>query len=41
LEQVTVTFGEPFDFRSFHETAGPQEQVVETVRERVAQLGGR
>jgi long-chain acyl-CoA synthetase len=41
LEQVTVTFGEPFDTRSFHETARPQEQVVEAVRERVAELGGR
>ena len=41
LEQVTVTFGEPFDTRSLHETARPQEQVVEAVRERVAELGGR
>ena len=41
LEQVTVTFGEPFDSRSFHETARPQEQVVEAIRERVAELGGR
>jgi long-chain acyl-CoA synthetase len=41
LEQVTVTFGEPFDTRSFHETARPQEQVVAAVRERVAELGGR
>jgi long-chain acyl-CoA synthetase len=41
LEQVTVTFGEPFDPRSIGETARPQEQVVEAVRERVAELGGR
>jgi hypothetical protein len=39
LEQVTVTFGEPFDPRSFDETARPQEQVVEAVHERVAELG--
>ena len=39
LEQVTVTFGEPFDSCSFHETARPQEQIVEAVRERVAELG--
>jgi hypothetical protein len=41
LEQVTVTFGEPFDSRSFHKTARPQEQIVEAVRERVAELSGR
>jgi long-chain acyl-CoA synthetase len=41
LEQVTVIFGEPFDPRSFHESARPQEQIVQAVRERVAELGGR
>jgi long-chain acyl-CoA synthetase len=41
LEQVTVTFGEPFDSRNSHETATPQEQVVEAVRQRVAELGER
>jgi long-chain acyl-CoA synthetase len=41
FEQVTVTFGEPFDPRSFQESARPQEQIVEAVRERVADLGGR
>jgi long-chain acyl-CoA synthetase len=41
LEQITVTFGEPFDPRSVSESARPQEQVVEAVRERVAELGGR
>jgi len=41
FEQVTVTFGEPFDPRSFQESARPQEQIVEAVRERVAHLGGR
>jgi hypothetical protein len=41
LEHVTVTFGEPFDPRSFHETARPQEQIVEAVRECVAKLGAR
>jgi long-chain acyl-CoA synthetase len=39
LEQVTVTFGEPFDPRGFDETARLQEQVVEAVHERVAELG--
>jgi len=39
LEQVTVTFGEPFDPRGFDDTARPQEQVVEAVHERVAELG--
>jgi long-chain acyl-CoA synthetase len=41
LEQVTVTFGEPFDPRSLDETTRPQEQVVEAVHERVAELGAR
>jgi hypothetical protein len=41
MDQVTVTLGEPFDPRSISETARPQEQVVEAVRERVAELGGR
>jgi hypothetical protein len=36
-----VTFGEPLDARSFHETVRPQEQIVETVRERVPELSGR
>ena len=40
LEQVTVTFGEPLDPRSFHEFARPQEQIVEAVHERVTELGG-
>jgi hypothetical protein len=29
-----MTFGELFDSRSIHETARPQEQIVEAVRER-------
>jgi long-chain acyl-CoA synthetase len=41
LEQVTVAFGEPIDPTSFHENARPREQVVEAIRERVAELGGR
>ncbi|HET9927989.1 MAG TPA: 1-acyl-sn-glycerol-3-phosphate acyltransferase, partial [Rubrobacter sp.] len=41
LEQVTVAFGEPFDPRSFKETGRSREQVVEAIRERVAELGGR
>jgi long-chain acyl-CoA synthetase len=41
LAQVTVTFGKPFDPRDTDETARPQEQLVEAVRERVAQLGER
>jgi long-chain acyl-CoA synthetase len=41
LEQVTVTIGEPFDPRSFHEIARSQEQIVEAVRERVAELSRR
>jgi hypothetical protein len=36
-----VTFGEPLDSCSFHETVRPQEQIVEAVRERVAELSGR
>ena len=32
LENVTVAFGEPFDPRSFHETARPRERIVEAVR---------
>jgi long-chain acyl-CoA synthetase len=39
LEQVTI--GEPFDPRSFHEIARSQEQIVEAVRERVAELSRR
>jgi long-chain acyl-CoA synthetase len=41
LEQVTVAFGEPIDPSTFHEIARSQEQIVEAVRERVAELGGR
>jgi len=41
LEQITVTFGEPFDPRGSDETSRPQEQIVEAVRERVAELGER
>ena len=41
IPQVTVTFGEPFDPRSFRETARPQEQIVGAVRERVAELSVR
>jgi long-chain acyl-CoA synthetase len=40
LEQITVTFGEPFDPRSVSESARHQEHIVEAVRERVAELGG-
>jgi long-chain acyl-CoA synthetase len=41
LEKVTVSFGEPFDPRSLDEDDGSRKQVVEAVRERVAELGGR
>ena len=41
LEQVTVAFGEPLDPRSLDGTASSQEQVVEAVHERVAELGAR
>ena len=41
LKKVNVSFGEPFDPRSVDGDAGSQEQVVEAVRERVAELGGR
>ncbi|HEX5700533.1 MAG TPA: AMP-binding protein, partial [Rubrobacter sp.] len=41
LEQVTVAFGKPFDPRSSKETGRSREQVVEAIRERVAELGGR
>jgi long-chain acyl-CoA synthetase len=39
LEQVTVTFGEPVG--SLDEAFSSQEGIVEAVRERVAELGGR
>ena len=39
LEQVTVTFGGPVEF--LDEAFGSQEGIVEAVRERVAELGGR
>ena len=41
LENVTVTFGEPFDPRSPEGDAGTREQVVEAVRGRVLELGQR
>ena len=41
LEQVRIAFGEPFDPCGFDENARPQEQVVEAVHERVAELGTR
>ena len=41
LEQVTVTFGEPFDPLSLDGAVRPQEQVVGVVHERVAELGAR
>jgi long-chain acyl-CoA synthetase len=41
LEQVTVAFGELIDPSSSHKNARPREQVVEAIRERVAELGGR
>ena len=41
LEQVTGAFGEPFDPRNFKEAGRAREQVVEAIRERVAELGGR
>jgi len=40
-EWVTVTFAEPFDPRGFDVAARLQEQVVEAVHERVAELGAR
>ena len=41
LEQVTVTFGEPFDPLGLDGAARPRERVVEAVHERVAKLGAR
>jgi long-chain acyl-CoA synthetase len=41
LEKVTVSFGEPFDPGGPDGTDGSREQVVEAVRERVVELGGR
>jgi long-chain acyl-CoA synthetase len=41
LENVTVTFGEPFDPRSLEGDAGNREQVVEELRGRVLELGQR
>ena len=39
LAQVAVTFGEPLASRDLDRSAGQQEQIVQTVRERVAELG--
>ena len=41
LAQVAVTFGEPLASRDLDRSAGQQEQIVQTVRERVAELGER
>lgn len=41
LENVTVTFGEPFDPRGSERDAGTREQVVEALRGRVLELGQR
>jgi hypothetical protein len=41
LENVTVTFGEPFDPRGPEDEAGTREQVVEALRGRVLELGQR
>jgi long-chain acyl-CoA synthetase len=41
LEKVTVTFGQSFDPRGPEGDAGTREQVVETVRGRVLELGQR
>jgi long-chain acyl-CoA synthetase len=41
LENVTVTFGEPFDPRGPERDSGTREQVVEAVRGRVLELGQR
>jgi long-chain acyl-CoA synthetase len=41
LENVTVTFGEPFDPRGLEEKAGTREHVVEALRGRVLELGQR
>ena len=41
LEQVTVTFGDPVDPLGLDEASLSQEGIVETLRERVAELGGR
>jgi long-chain acyl-CoA synthetase len=41
LENVMVTFGEPFDPRGPEDEAGTREQVVEALRGRVLELGQR
>ena len=41
LAQVAVTFGELLASRDLDRSAGQQEQIVQTVRERVAELGER
>jgi long-chain acyl-CoA synthetase len=41
LENVTVTFGEPFDPRGSEGETGTREQVVEELRGRVLELGQR
>jgi 1-acyl-sn-glycerol-3-phosphate acyltransferase len=41
LARVAVTFGEPLASRDLDRSAGQQEQIVQTVRERVAELGER
>jgi len=41
LEKVTVTFGEPVNPVGIDEDSRSQEQIVEALHERVAELGGR
>jgi hypothetical protein len=41
LAQVAATFGELLASRDLDRSAGQQEQIVQTVRERVAELGER
>ncbi len=41
LAQVAVTFGELLASRDLDRSAGQQEQIVQTVRERVAEVGER
>lgn len=41
LAQVAVTIGELLASRDLDRSAGQQEQIVQTVRERVAELGER
>ena len=41
FQKATVGFGETLDPRDLDGAAGPREQIVEAVRERVVELGER